>query len=101
MAGDERPDCRNDMPGRRPDRGPSQANAHAIFADNWLGRGGLAPVPLGAMPGLSHDQLDRPARARSPPPRGNQLPNPIAVLPFVPAKRSVRRTCAPITDQHR
>ena len=48
-------------------------------------------VSMGALPGLSHHERDRPAHARPAPRRGRDQPHSRAVLPFMSAERTVRR----------
>jgi hypothetical protein len=62
---------------------------------------GAVLVSVGVLPGVPDHQRDRPADARPPPRRRSDKPHSRAVVPFVPAKCTVRRTHAPIKEEHR
>jgi hypothetical protein len=64
----------------------------AIAAGYWF---------LGALPGLPNDQCNRSADTRSSPRRCGDKPHPRAILSILPAERAVRRSCAPVADEHR
>jgi hypothetical protein len=58
-------------------------------------------VHVGTLPGLPDHSGYRPAHARSSPRCRSDEPDPVAVVPLLPAERAVCRTRALITDQHR
>jgi hypothetical protein len=82
-------------------RAPSQANAHAILADDRRRRRCGILVPVGSLPSLPHYERDRLAHARPSPRRGCDQPHSRIVLSLMPAQRAVRRARATVPDQHR
>ena len=69
---------------------PNQADVDAALTDDRRRHHGRLLVPAGALPGLPHHWRCRPADARLAPRRGQNGPYSRAVLPLLPAERSVR-----------
>ena len=85
---------------RRMERASGQAYADDLLADDRRRDQGRLLVSVGALPCLPRHWRRRSAQARSPSRRGRHKPDPVTVVPFVPAARTVRRACAPVPDQH-
>jgi hypothetical protein len=69
------------------ERRPSDADA--VLADDRRGHHGRPSVLMGALPGLPHRVIGRPAVARPTPQCRSDQPNPGAIVPILPAQRAV------------
>jgi hypothetical protein len=77
------------------ERAPGQTDSDAILANDRSWHHGGLLVSLGALPGLPHYDVNRPAHARSPPRRRGDQPDPRAVVPIRPAECAVYRSVPP------
>jgi hypothetical protein len=75
-------------------KAPGPANADVVLANNRRGHCSVVLVPVDMLSSVPHHQRDRPSHTRPSLRRGRDQPHSRAVLPLMPAERTVCRAGA-------